>query len=77
METYYLYVKTHTKTNLKYLGFTKQDPLKYKGSGKRWLAHLNKHGDSVNTDILLETTDRELITKQGEHYSKLWNAVDQ
>jgi 5-methylcytosine-specific restriction endonuclease McrA len=40
----YLYVKTHNKTGLKYLGKTEQDPFVYLGSGKRWLNHLNKHG---------------------------------
>ena len=37
METYYLYKKTHRKTNVKYLGYTKLDPTTYKGSGKYWI----------------------------------------
>jgi hypothetical protein len=37
----YLYVKTHNKTGLKYLGQTSQkDPHKYPGSGTRWRHHL-------------------------------------
>lgn len=73
MTTYYLYKKIHKETNLKYLGFTRKDPFKYKGSGIRWLAHLKKHGNNVETEILHETTDRSEIQKLGEYYSNLWN----
>lgn len=48
----YLYKKTHNKTGLKYLGKTEKDPFKYKGSGKRWKAHLKKHGNDVTTEVL-------------------------
>jgi hypothetical protein len=75
MTLYYLYKKTHKITNLKYLGFTKKDPCKYKGSGIRWLAHLKKHGYDIETEILYETTDRNKIQQVGEYYSKLWNVV--
>jgi hypothetical protein len=74
--TIYLYKKTHNITGLKYLGKTKQDPFKYKGSGIYWTAHLKKHGNDVTTEILLETaTDEELI-KAGLYYSELWNVVN-
>jgi hypothetical protein len=75
MTTYYLYKKTHKTTNLKYLGFTRKDPHKYKGSGIRWLSHLKKHGHDVETEILHETVDRDNIQQLGEYYSKLWNVV--
>jgi len=48
----YLYIKTHNITGLKYFGKTTKDPNQYRGSGKRWLAHLKKHGDDVSTVIL-------------------------
>jgi hypothetical protein len=48
----YLYIKTHNKTGLKYLGKTIQDPFVYKGSGKRWKNHLKKHGYNVTTEIV-------------------------
>ena len=76
MTTYYLYKKTHKVTNIKYLGFTRKNPYKYKGSGTRWLAHLRKHGNNVDTEVLFETFDRSKIQTQGEYYSKLWNVVD-
>jgi hypothetical protein len=54
---YTLYLKTHNKTGLKYLGMTTQpDPKKYKGSGKHWQNHIQKHGYDVSTEILYETT---------------------
>ena len=55
MTIYYLYLKTHNITGLKYLGQTKQDPFIYKGSGKEWRAHLKLFGNLVSTEILLST----------------------
>ena len=75
--TIYLYVKTHNKTGLKYLGKTsKQDPHKYTGSGTRWLNHLRKHGYDYNTEILLECQTIEEIKHWGMYYSSLWNVVE-
>lgn len=48
----HLYIKTHNTTGLKYFGKTSKDPLKYLGSGKRWLAHLRTHGKNISTEIL-------------------------
>lgn len=73
---YYLYVKTHNITNLKYLGKTsRKDPHKYKGSGVRWTNHIKKHGYDVTTEILLATEDRELLSKAGQYYSGLFDVV--
>lgn len=72
----YLYLKTHNKTGLKYLGKTEQDPFKYNGSGKYWKKHLKKHGYDIDTQILLQTEDAEEIKKAGISYSKLWNIVE-
>ena len=70
-----LYLKTHNKTGLKYLGKTTQDPFTYLGSGKRWQNHLKKHGNDITTKILLETDDPVEISKWGTYYSNLWNIV--
>lgn len=72
---YYLYVKTHNKTGLKYLGKTTRDPDTYRGSGIRWINHINLHGYDVTTEILLVTTDKHLLREKGEYYSTLWNVV--
>ena len=74
---YYLYLKIHQITKLKYLGFTKStDPLKYRGSGLYWLRHLKTHGNFVDTQILLEYYSLEEIKEQGLYYSTLWNVTD-
>lgn len=74
--TIYLYVKTHNKTGLKYLGQTSQkDPHEYPGSGTRWIHHLNKHGYDYSTEIIKECQTKEELKKWGIYYSNLWNVV--
>lgn len=72
---YFLYMKIHNVTGLKYLGQTTRDPYKYKGSGLRWNNHLNKHGNDVTTVILLETNDRQTLSSTGEILSNYLNIV--
>ena len=75
--TIYLYVKTHNKTGLKYLGkTTATDPHKYTGSGTRWLNHLKRHGYDYNTEILKECKTEEELIQWGLYYSDLWNVVE-
>ncbi len=77
MTIYYLYVKTHNITGLKYLGFTSsKDPHKYIGSGTYWKLHLKKHGTDYTTTILQETTSKTTISELGTHYSSLWNITE-
>ena len=73
----YLYVKTHKKTGLKYLGKTiAVDPHKYKGSGVVWKDHCSKYGYDYSTEILFESEDIAQIAQQGRYYSNLWNIVE-
>lgn len=73
----YLYVKTHNKTGLKYLGKTQQpDPHLYKGSGKYWGSHCSKHGYDYTTNILFQSESIEEIREKGIYYSNLWNIVE-
>jgi len=75
--TYYLYVKTHNKTGLKYLGQTSsKNPHEYKGSGTRWINHIKKHGYDVYTEILVETDDKNAIKQKGIEYSNHFNVVE-
>jgi len=75
--TIYLYVKTHNKTGVKYLGKTSnKDYQKYTGSGKRWLSHLDTHGYDFSTEILRECKDHDELSHWGRYYSKLWNIVE-
>jgi hypothetical protein len=77
MTIYTLYKKTHNKTGLQYLGYTKsKDPIKYKGSGTRWSNHINLHGYDVTTEILFQTEDKNNIKSLGIYYSNLWNIVE-
>lgn len=51
-----IYIKTHNKTGLKYLGWTQEtDPTKYQGSGTYWKSHIKKHGYDVSTEIVCQT----------------------
>jgi len=72
----YLYVKTHNKTGLKYLGYTSnKDPYNYKGSGVYWTNHIKKYGYDVTTEIIKEFDSKYEIKKWGLYYSRLWNVV--
>ena len=73
--TIYLYLKTHNETGLQYFGMTKQDPYKYRGSGKRWKNHLFKHGNNVRTEIIFESEDKDEISDVGIFYSGMWDIV--
>lgn len=74
--TYSIYVKTHKKTGLKYLGYTKHNPFIYKGSGKYWRRHLREHGNDVSTEVVFETVDKSEIKVKGTYFSKLWRVVE-
>lgn len=72
----YLYLKTHNKTGLKYLGKTVRDPYLYNGSGVYWSKHLEKHGNDIHTDILFETTCKEEFKKVATEISEKLNIIE-
>lgn len=76
MIVYSLYVKEHSITGLKYLGYTKTDPLAYNGSGTYWRRHLKTHGPDHATSILIQTTEKDDIKHWGRYYSNLWDVVN-
>ena len=77
MTIYYLYVKTHNKTGLKYLGKTKQlNPHTYRGSGSNWRTHILEHGYDVTTEILRECHSSAEVRSYGTYYSKLWSVAE-
>lgn len=60
MKTHKLMIKTHNKTGLKYLCYTRSEGTtydNYKGSGKLWKHHLKKYGDDISTELIYETPD--------------------
>lgn len=78
MTIYYLMVKTHQKTGLKYLCQTiRHEYSKYKGSGIYWRNHLKIHGSDIVTELIMECHGKEELTKWGLYYSTLWNVVDE
>lgn len=73
---YRLYIKTHNKSGLKYLGYTKQKEYhKYAGSGTYWRLHLKKHGRDYSTEIIAECQSKSKLKELGKYYSSLWNVV--
>lgn len=73
---YYLYIKKHKVTGLKYLGYTSSnDPHAYIGSGKYWKRHLSRHGYSYDTTILLKSQSKNEIKETGIFFSLLFNVV--
>ena len=74
--TIYLYIKTHRVTGMKYFGKTKDDPFKYKGSGKYWKRHISTHGYDCDTEIIRECQTNNEVAKWGKYYSALWNIVE-
>ncbi len=76
MPIYSLYIKTHQKTGLKYLGKTIRDPFNYNGSGIRWSRHLEKHGNDVSTQIIGQYSTKEELKENGLYFSKLFNVVE-
>lgn len=67
---YYLYLKTHNVTGLKYLGKTIKDPYKYKGSGTGWREHLKKYGNDVTTEVLCQSNDIQEVRKAALKYQR-------
>jgi hypothetical protein len=76
MTIYTLYKKVDKLSGLHYLGMTKQDPLKYRGSGRDWISHLNTNITDVETTIIYQTTSKREFNQVGRYYSRLWNIVN-
>lgn len=79
-KTYYLLVKCHNKTGLKYLCKHTTHDLKscfnYLGSGLRWKKHLKTHGTELSTTILFKTTNKKIFKKVALYISKEFNVVE-
>jgi len=77
---HYLMIKTHNKTNLKYLCKKSTDNItscySYRGSGTYWKKHLVKHGYDITTEIIEECDSRQQLTERGIYWSKKLNVVN-
>lgn len=74
----YLYIKEHSLTGLRYFGKTTVDPYEYKGSGKHWVRHINKHGrQHVITLWVSELfTNRDALVKYATFLSEELDIVN-
>lgn len=76
MKPTYLYIKRHKVTGLRYFGKTVQDPLNYRGSGKYWTRHIEKHGqEHVETLWYQLFTDRDTLIETALRMSEELDVV--
>lgn len=73
---FYLYQKECQHCGLKYLGKTKKDPFKYRGSGVLWVRHIKKYKPQIITTIIATCYTEDELKEQGIYYSKLFNIVE-
>ena len=73
----FLYIKQHVITGKLYFGKTTADILKYNGSGKRWVNHINYHGKEhiINLWYCLYTNEEDL-KEQAISLSKIMGIVE-
>ena len=72
----YLYIKQHSVTGLMYFGTTHRNPIKYLGSGKYWLRHINKHGKEHVVTLWHELfTNKDELVQFATQFSKDLNIV--
>lgn len=80
MKKYFILLKTHKITGLKYLcrHITENESTcySYLGSGTRWRRHLSVHGIDIDTIILKECASVEEAKEVGLYYSNLWKVVE-
>jgi hypothetical protein len=73
----YLYIKKCSHCGLLYFGKTTvEEPLKYRGSGKYWKKHLNKHKPLIETIYLELFKDKDLLTEFALFFSEEHNIVN-
>lgn len=76
-DKFYLYVKQHKTTGLKYFGMTAtKDPYVYIGSGKYWRRHLKIHGRDIDTINVWEFNSIELCEKFALDFSSKHKIVE-
>lgn len=80
MKRYYLMIKEHNDTGLKYLCKTFTDNeahcYKYKGSGVYWKRHMKVHGRNIKTTIVDSCETIEEFKIIGKYWSDKYNIVE-
>lgn len=75
----YLYIKEHSVTGLRYFGkTTKNNALKYSGSGKHWKRHIKKHGKQYVKTIWISEPfyEQNELTEFAIFFSDFFNIVE-
>ena len=73
----WLYIKQHNVTGLKYFGKTvRKDPTRYNGSGKKWVNHLNFHGNDVTTIWCKLFNNKDELVKFALKFSEENNIIE-
>lgn len=73
---YFLMIKTHNTTGLKYLCQTRRkDPFKYLGSGVYWRKHLKKHGEDITTEVVGVYETQQELSVAGVKLSEEYGVV--
>lgn len=75
---HFLMIKSHNKTGMKYLcKCSNRDPLKYSGSGIRWLNHIKKYGKKdISTKIIKEFSSNKTLSIYATKISEKLNVVE-
>lgn len=79
MKTHKLMIKTHNKTGLKYLCYTRSEGKtydNYRGSGVYWKSHLKLHGDDISTELIFESQNFKEFKKMAITKSHEFDVVD-
>lgn len=71
-----LLIKTHNKTGLNYLCYTRKEDYKaYNGSGKLWIKHIKKYGSDISTKLIFETNNKKQFVKVAKKKSLELNVI--
>ena len=74
---YYLMIKEHNKTGLKYLCKSeREDHEKYYGSGTYWRKHLKQHGYDITSKVIFNSNNIEEFSNKCVHYSIEYDIID-
>lgn len=74
---YYLMIKTHDITGLKYLCKSERiDHIKYSGSGRYWKRHLKQHGYKFSTDVIFMSENIKEFSDKCIQYSTEYDIIN-
>ena len=72
---YSIYIKTHARTHVKYLGVARGDPYEHVGSSYDWLDHIQAYGDEVDTEVIWTGDDFYEMSSIGKRFALMFDVV--